>query len=350
VKRELLIQLCLVVCVTSILMGLIGCSEANKVPLTTSSEKALEDFRKGQALWDKMRLQDALPHFRSATEEDPEFAMVYVFRSFTEPVTTGFYENFEKAKALIDDVSEGERLWILGVEAGVYGRVEEQLGYLTKLVELYPEDERVHQMLADHYMQKQDYRTAIEECNRVVGINPEFVQAYNQMGYAHRHLNNYDSAEIAFKRYISLIPEDPNPYDSYGELLLRMGKYDESIAQYRKALEADPEFFFSYVGIATNLCFQGKHDQARVELDGMWAGAEALNNDFYRRTTLTANAVTFVDEGRLGEAMVELERQYQIAKQADDIPGMSGDLFTMCHKAVKIHSLGAVFLCLGLVA
>ncbi|MGD9141649.1 MAG: tetratricopeptide repeat protein, partial [bacterium] len=207
------------------------------MPITTSSDTALEYYLEGRELAEKLRGQESIEFFDKAIAEDPDFAMAYLNLALVSPTTKGFFENFDRARALADEVSEGERLNILGIEAGINAFIMQQRDLYTQLVEAYPRDERAHGLLGNHYFTQQEFEAAIGEYALATEINPGFSPVYNQLGYAHRFLQNYDEAEKAFMKYVELIPDDPNPYDSYAELLMKMGKFDESIEQYRKALE-----------------------------------------------------------------------------------------------------------------
>ena len=306
-----------------VLTGCTGEGDVGKMPITTGSDTALRYYLEGRDIAEKLRGQESIEYYEKAIAEDPGFAMAYLNLSLVSPSAKGFFENLGKAKALIDEVSEGERLYILGVEAGVNGFIMEQRELYMKLVETYPDDERAHNLLGNNYFGQQEYASAIEEYEKALAINPEFSQPYNQLGYAYRFLEDYEEAEKAFKKYIELIPDDPNPYDSYAELLMKMGKFDESIEYYRRALEVDPNFVASHIGIATNLNFKGQHEAARAQLDELYAMAR---NDGERRAAHFAKAVSYVDEGDMAGGLGEIEKQYALAEKIDDAAAMSGDL------------------------
>ncbi|MGB2696889.1 MAG: tetratricopeptide repeat protein, partial [Candidatus Zixiibacteriota bacterium] len=301
-------------------------SEEGKVPITTTSEEAREYYLQGRDLFEKLRAQESLQFFENAVGEDSEFAMGYLFLSLAQPTTKGFFEKLNKAVALAAKVSEGERLWILGVEAGVNGFAMRQREYYQKLVAAYPKDERAHNLLGNVYFGQQEYKLAIEEYLKATEIAPDFSQPYNQLGYAHRFLGNYSGAERAFKKYIQLIPDDPNPYDSYAELLMKMGKCDKSIEYYQKALSVDPNFVASHVGIATNLNCKGDHQDARKQLQKLY---DMARNDGERRAAHFATAVSYVDEGDMDRALEELNKQYALAEKINDASSMAGDMALM---------------------
>jgi len=300
---------------------------SNEIPLTTSSDKALEYFLNGRDLLEKLRAQESRQYFQYAVNEDPDFAMAHLYLAQAAPSAKAFFESMDKTLALLDKVSSGEKLWIQGFEAAaIKGDPLSARKMFQQLVEAHPDDERARNLLAGNYFGQQEYDLAVIEYNKVTAINPEFSQAYNQLGYAYRFLERYDEAEAAFRKYIELIPDDPNPYDSYAELLMKIGRFDESIENYKAALRINPTFVFSHMGISSNLNFKGEHEAAREQLQVMY---DVAKDDGQRRTALTATAISFVDEGKYDEALQQLEKQYAIAEAIHDTSNMSADLILM---------------------
>jgi tetratricopeptide (TPR) repeat protein len=327
-KRQNLFRCTLILVISALLVAIIGCApkDTGKVPITTTSKKARDYFLQGRYLFETLQAQESKEYFEKAVAEDPDFATAYLFLAFAQPSVKGFFEQLDKAKALADNVSDGERWYILGVEAVAGGLPMKQREYYQRMVGAYPNDERAFTLLGNSYFGQQDYEEAIEQYNRAVEINPEFSQPYNQLGYSYRFLEDYASAEEAFQKYIELIPNDPNPYDSYAELLMKMGRYDESIEHYRMALEQNPNFVASFIGIATNMNYQEEHKGARKELEKLYGIAR---NDGERRAALLAMAVSYVDEGNLEQALIKQDEQYALAEKINDAAAMAGDLVVM---------------------
>jgi tetratricopeptide (TPR) repeat protein len=299
---------------------------AVKVPVTTSSAEARQEYLKGRTLGENLRAHDSREVLKRAAEKDPGFALAHYSLALTSPTAKEFFSHLKEAVALAGKASEGERLMILGLEAGANADTDKQREYYEQLVTAYPRDERAHFLLGNNYFGQQDYPKALGAYQESVEIAPAFAPAYNLLGYAYRQVGRYDDAEKAFKKYIELIPNDPNPYDSYAELLMKMGRFDESIAMYRKALKTDPHFSPSYIGIASNLMYQGKHDAARGEAGKLH---QAARNDADRRNALFATALTFADEGKFDEALAELKKQYAVAEKINDPANMAGDAVAM---------------------
>jgi tetratricopeptide (TPR) repeat protein len=298
-------------------------SESGKIPVTTASEEARKEFLHGRDLSEKLLIQDSIQYFDRAIALDPNFAIAELNRANVSPTGKEFFEHLKKAVALSDKASNGERLLILGNEAGANGNAAKQKEYLDQLVAAYPNDERAHFNLGGYHFGQQEIPAAIEHYKKATEIAPNYSPAYNILGYAYRQNEDYANAEKAFKKYIELIPNDPNPYDSYGELLLKMGKFDESIVQYRKALAIDPNFVPSHSGISADLMYQNKPAEATAEIQQI---ATKARSDAETRTALFNQTVVDVDSGQLDKALAEVDKQYALGQKTNDIPAMTGDL------------------------
>ncbi len=328
----------LLVALTVILLT--GCSnqEKGKIPITTDSKKALAYFLQARELSENLRGQEAVKYYQQAISEDSIFALAYLGLAMVQPSTGQFFEVLNKTKILTDHISVGERLMIFGVDAAANGIQMQQRKMYLDLVDIYPNDERSHYLLGNHYFGNREFQNAIKEYHKAIIINSDFASCYNQLGYSHRSLGEYGQAKTAFRKYIQLIPNDPNPLDSYAELLLKIGKFKESIKHYRQALELDPHFVPSHVGITSNLILLGRHEEAREQLLAMYENAR---NSREMRTALFAIAVSYVDEGRFAEALSEMIKRYGLAEKINDVIGMVQDLALMGNIHLEMGAVGA---------
>jgi tetratricopeptide (TPR) repeat protein len=325
-SRTLLLLLLLVGFGLPVMQRVAASGGEKKIPITTSSQEARQLFLKGRDLVDNLRLTDGNPFFKKATELDSGFALAHLYAAQTSATGKEFFASLEQAAANAEKVSEGERLWIMSVRAGAYAKSDDQKKCLTKLVEIYPLDERAQMLLGVYFFGQQDYSKAADLLKRSTDISPDFAPAYNQLGYAYRFLERFDEAEATFKKYTQLIPDDPNPHDSYAELLLKIGRFNDAVSAYDKALAVDNHFANSYAGISSALTYQGKHNEALLTLE---KALTLARTDGEKRAALFARTVVFADRGDLDEALKEMEKQLAIAKKTGDAAGMAGDLVAM---------------------
>jgi tetratricopeptide (TPR) repeat protein len=300
-------------------------SDGGKLPVTTHSEEARQEFLKGRDLSERLLGQESLSHFDKAIALDNEFASAELARANSAPTAKDFFDHLNKAVSLADKASEGEKLLILANEAGANGNVVKQKDYLEKLVASYPNDERAQFNLGAYYFGQQELDPAVDRFKKVIEISSNYSPVYNMLGYAYRQKEDYVDAEQVFKKYIDLIPNDPNPYDSYAELLLKMGRLEDSQTQYRKALSIDPHFVPSHFGLSAALLYAGKKQEAQAELQKM---ADQARNDGELRTAYFGMAVLASDAGQFDQALQAMDKQYAIAQKTNDVVAMAGDIQT----------------------
>lgn len=322
ITRILAVLVLGLIATTAIMLS--GCgSKESTIPITASSDKAREAYVKGREYAENLRLNEAREYFQRAVEADSEFALAYLALAQTQATTNEFYEAFNQARARVNRISDGERLLIQVVEAGISGETRLQEELLTELTDKYPLDKRAHMALGNFLFGQQLFQRAIAEYRKIKTLDPDFAPPYNQAGYAFRSLGKYKEAEEAFKTYIRLIPNDPNPYDSYAELLMKMGEFSESNESYRRALRLDSSFAASYFGIASNLAYLGKYDSARQVLEVMYQRA---TNEGSRRNALAVNGLVWADEGKLDQSLEEFHKMLAIGEQMADSGTVSNDL------------------------
>jgi tetratricopeptide (TPR) repeat protein len=311
-----------VLCIPVLFFVLAASPLSGKIPITTSSEEARALFLQGRDLIERLRATDALPFLEKAVAKDPQFATAYLSLANAAPTNKEFFAALEKAVASAPGASEGERLQIRALQAGVKSQPQAQQEMLEKLVALHPDDERAHAALGLFHFARQDWAAAIKSLQRATEIAPDFSVPYNQLGYAYRFEEKYDDAENAFRKYIEILPNDPNPYDSYAEFLMKRGRFGESTTSYRKALEVDPNFIASYIGIALDQVLSGQSAEARKTLKQLSAKAR---NDGEKRQALFWTAMTYVHEGKFDEAVKSVTQESAIAKKSGDLGALAGD-------------------------
>lgn len=286
-----------------------------KIPVTTSSQDALEYFLEGRDLALSLRSAEARTRFQSAIERDSSFALAYLEMARYAPSAKMFQEYLARAIDLADHVSEGERLSIEAVHANsIEGRPQKARNIYLELVEMYPKDELAHFRLAVHYFIQKDYKSCLSVCDVILSISPDFAPLFNLLGYTHQALGDYEAAESSFKRYIELNPAEPNPYDSYADLLLKTGRFEEAIDMYEQALEISPGFSASVRGIASALNALGQNGEARKKL------YDVLDRFGPAPVVSEAIAISYIEQRMFDSATIVLDsaRQHQLGR-ADTI-------------------------------
>lgn len=110
-------------------------------------------------------------------------------------------------------------------------------------------------------------RAAIPLFQRVVELEPEHKQAWNDLGLAQLRLGQFDDAAGSFRKQIAVNPYDEHAYDYLGVALQQQNKYDEAAETFRKQLGVNPLDPIAHAALGGLYLEQHKYADAVPELD-----------------------------------------------------------------------------------
>lgn len=129
--------------------------------------------------------------------------------------------------------------------ARVYNELKdyEQVERISRLImEQYPRDTSIYNILGNSYMARENYERAIEIFNDALKINPPNGYTFNNLGMCYLKRGNVEAANVYFQRAAKLVP-----YSAafiYNNLALSYELLDNNAAaieNYRKALSIDAQ-------------------------------------------------------------------------------------------------------------
>ena len=96
---------------------------------------------------------------------------------------------------------------------------------------------------------------AIDYFQRAIKIDPDYSEAYNNLGYAHARMGKFDAAIPFYKKALSnlLYATPEKAFVNMGKAYYRLGRCDEAVAAYKDATKRAPDFDLPYMGLA--LCY-----------------------------------------------------------------------------------------------
>jgi len=218
-----------------------------KMPVTTSSKKALEFFNEALKYFDKVSLAKGHEMLIESLKEDPDFFMAnYQISLYYSWV--GDLDNFVKYAGIAGNcktkLSEAELL----LKSAIIKLKEDQNADVTeygrKLTEMYPQDINSYNNLIYFQSFINDINGELETLNEALKVADNQGSIYNQLGYVYMSLKQNDKAETAFDKYIELDPKNPNVYDSKGDFYLNTGDYKKAYESYMKAYSLDTAFSY----------------------------------------------------------------------------------------------------------
>ena len=278
--------------------------ETTSLPITTSSAKARQLYRKGMADYENLYLERCNDDWRAAVKEDPNLAVAWAWIAFNSSNPQEVSAARSKAKELAPKLTPGEQLmvaWISKVQEGDY------LGGITAMndmLEMYPRDKHLLYLAGNWLMAENGNDQAERYMEKALALDKNFPAALNDLAYVDARNRKFNKAFAAMDRYVALLPSEPNPEDSYGELKRMAGDFQSSLEHYRAALKIDPDFVTSQLGLGDTYALMGNQEQARAEYD---KAIRYAHNEADRLTYGMQKAMTYVRDGNFAEA----DKEYQ---------------------------------------
>ena len=141
---------------------------------------------------------------------------------------------------------------------------------------------------ASAHRQQNEPASAIADLGQAVGLDPQFVAAWNDLGLAYLQSGDADRATEQFDKAIAIAPRFAVAYANRAIADQQKGAAAKALADFDKAIELDPGLGIAYDGRGVSYALAGDFGRAiadydkAIELDP--GNVEALNNrgDAYR--------------------------------------------------------------------
>ena len=111
---------------------------------------------------------------------------------------------------------------------------------LRRILERYPNDAKVMQLLAENLDDQGKTAAAIELYQRVVQINPNSADAYNDLGLALQKHGEASAAAPQYRKALELNPQLTEAHINLGNVFLAQKDFAQSQAEYQQAISMNP--------------------------------------------------------------------------------------------------------------
>ncbi len=170
---------------------------------TTSSLEALQAFALGEAEREKGNETTAIPFLERAIQLDPNFAVAYgklgvAYMNLRE--TKRAQEYLKKAFALVDRVSEHEKLYLQGHYYGYITReLDKQIQTLQLAAQTYPNDATPHINLSAVYSQMGQNEKGNVESREAIRLDPTLSTARSNLAFGLIEVGRLDEAHAVIR-------------------------------------------------------------------------------------------------------------------------------------------------------
>lgn len=264
-----------------------------------------EILARGDLYFQQGNLTAALESYQEAVAADPEQAIAYArwakllnLRYKTDEALI----RSERAITLAPDDVEvlGARVMSLTWDGQFPAAIELAQRALT----LDPNSGEIHAFLAEAFMDSDVFTDAYNNAEEAVGLEPDNVWTWLNMGYVNESLGYHAEALAAYQQGIDIAPLS-YLYNSMGRLYLynaELNDIDAAIAAFQEAVYVDPRNPEAYAELS-NL-YMGQEDPANaklyalqgIEQDASFARNHALLGQLYYQELNFEGAVSSLEQ------------------------------------------------------
>lgn len=169
----------------------------------------------------------------------------------------------ERAKDLTEKYPKAFIVWnFLG--AALYGlkHTENAFKAFEKVVAINSNFPDAFNNIAIIYNDNFDYTSAIKASTKAIALNSNYANAYNSLGNALMGLGHWDQAFRAYSMAVTKKSDYTSAYNNMGIILKEQGKLDEAIHYFRKALSCNPNKPGTYNNLGNTLRLKGALETA----------------------------------------------------------------------------------------
>jgi len=193
-------------------------------------------------------------------------------------------------------------MFALGIMEWQDGAFDPALAWLDRALRIAPRDARYHYVRGLVLSAMRRTNDAIGGYGSVLDIDPEHVDALNNLANCHRE-NGENGAAEAFYRRALVLRRDANALTNLGTLLQANGRHEEAFDHLNEAVSVAPESVVCLLNLG--VAFNEQRNFARAE--AVMTRALELDPQFPEAAYNLAN--TLHAQGRLPEAVMLYQRE-----------------------------------------
>jgi type IV pilus biogenesis/stability protein PilW len=137
----------------------------------------------------------------------------------------------------------------------------------SKSVEVKRDDDKEHRSASEilthfnlgvHLHNRREFSKAIHAYQKVIQLDPTYVEAYNNLGMIYQEIGDLDKAFEAYQKSVEINPLYGKGHNNLGVLFYLRGRHEEAIESFQKALSINPNNIESHINLGVLFKKQGQ--------------------------------------------------------------------------------------------
>ena len=184
-------------------------------------------------------------------------------------VVDGIRKIVDKMQSQVDSPSETSEKVLpaeLALQQGnvcmMLGQIEMAIEAYSRVIELNPNNPNAYNNRGVAYSAKGEYDCAIADYTKAIELNPDYAVAYNNRGGVYYLKEEYESAIVDFTKATELNPDYAVAYNNRGVAYYLKKEYKSAIVDFTRAIELNPDYAIAYNN-------RGRAYGVKDEVDGL---------------------------------------------------------------------------------
>jgi len=119
-----------------------------------------------------------------------------------------------------------------------------------------------HFNLGVQFYNQREFLKAIQSYQKVIELDPTYIEAYNNLGIIYQEIGNFDRAFGAYQKSIEINPQYEKGYNNLGILFYLKGRNEEALEAFQKALAINSNNIESHINLGVLYKKQGQLNKA----------------------------------------------------------------------------------------
>jgi len=142
------------------------------------------------------------------------------------------------------------------------GQLQQALTESSQLLERFPNSVVLYNIAGACNAGLMQFDAAIRSYKKALKINPDYADAYSNMGNALKDKGDLEAAIQSYKQALKIKPDYAQAYNNMGNALKDKGDLEAAIQSYKQALKIKPDYAQAYSNMGNALKSQGDVEAA----------------------------------------------------------------------------------------
>jgi tetratricopeptide (TPR) repeat protein/predicted Ser/Thr protein kinase len=244
----------------------------NVASVTTTNLDAYQHYFQGEQFINQVKFDEAIEEFKKAIALDSTFGLAYYRLAYAESWGIrgeGIQKNHVKrAMKYIGRLPERERFLVRAENARLENGYKAGTAIYREMEKIYPDDKEMIYNIGDWSYHLGNYNTAVSYLSKTLEIDPNNHRALQHLIWTYRDMKDYDKMLETAKRYVA-VSGSGESYQLLGDAYTKSGQLEQGVTTLQQARDLFPDSYQITGSIADLYIYEEKYAEAEKELKSL---------------------------------------------------------------------------------